>query len=40
MEMNKTYSKPVLVTLGTAEELTQSINVVGGGDQTFSVLDS
>ena len=40
MEMNNTYSKPVLVTLGTAEELTNSFNRTGGGDQSFSILDS
>jgi hypothetical protein len=40
MEMNGNYSKPVLVTLGTAEELTKSVNVLGGGDQQYSLLDS
>lgn len=34
------YAKPELVVLGTAQEMTQSINTLGGGDQTFSILDS
>jgi hypothetical protein len=36
----KTYAKPELVSLGTAQELTQSINVASSGDQQFSILDS
>lgn len=40
MEMNGSYSKPVLVTLGSAEDMTNSVNVIGSGDNQFTVLDS
>lgn len=39
-ESSQGYSKPELVSLGTAKELTQSVNVVQSGDQSFSVIDS
>lgn len=38
VEMNQVYSAPVLVTLGSAEELTQNVNKAGPGDSAFSVL--
>lgn len=38
MEMKQAYSAPVLVTLGSAEELTQNVNTPGPGDTVFSVL--
>ncbi len=37
-EGNHAYSAPVLVTLGSAEELTQNVNTPGPGDTQFSVL--
>lgn len=40
VEMKQAYSAPVLVTLGSAEELTQNVNVVGPGDTMYSVLAS
>jgi len=39
-QASRRYSKPVLITLGTVKELTQSFNRLGGGDQQFSILDS
>lgn len=32
------YNAPVLVTLGSADELTQAANVLGGGDLVFDTL--
>lgn len=37
--MKQEYSAPVLVTLGSADQLTQNVNVVGGGDSLFSALN-
>ncbi|MFY2762999.1 hypothetical protein [Arenimonas sp. MALMAid1274] len=39
-ESKQSYVKPELVSLGTAQEMTQSINVAASGDQQFSILDS
>ena len=39
MENDKSYTKPVLVTLGSAEEMTQNVNTNGPGDSVFSILD-
>lgn len=38
VEMKQSYSAPVLVTLGSAEQLTQNVNTPGPGDSLFSVL--
>ena len=38
-EMKQEYSAPVLVTMGSAEEMTQNVNVLGGGDTVFSTLN-
>ena len=38
-EMKQEYSAPVLVTLGSADQLTKNINVLGGGDTVFSSLN-
>ena len=37
-EMKQKYSAPVLVTLGSADQLTQNVNVLGGGDTIFDTL--
>ena len=34
----KTYAKPELVSLGSAQELTQNANKPGGGDAQFAIL--
>lgn len=39
VEMKKEYNAPVLVTLGSAEQLTQNVNVLGSGDTLFSNLN-
>lgn len=38
-EMKQEYSAPMLVTLGSADQLTQNVNVIGGGDTAFSTLN-
>ncbi len=38
-DIKQEYSAPVLVTLGSADQLTQNVNVVGGGDSLFSALN-
>ena len=38
-DIKQEYSAPVLVTLGSADQLTQNVNVVGGGDSLFSGLN-
>ena len=38
IEMKQAYSAPVLVTLGSAEDLTTSVDAPGPGDTVFSVL--
>jgi len=35
----KTYAKPELVSLGSAQQLTQNINNPGPGDVVFSLLE-
>lgn len=39
--MNKkpAYNAPELVDLGDINAITEAVNVVGGGDQIFSVLN-
>ena len=38
-EMKPQYNAPVLVTLGSADQLTQNVNVLGGGDTVFDTLN-
>ena len=39
VEMKKEYNAPVLVTLGSAEQMTQNVNVLGSCDTIFSNLN-
>lgn len=32
------YERPTITVAGTVEQLTQSINILGGGDNLFSLL--
>ena len=34
------YNAPILVTLGSADQLTQAANQIGSGDLVYSVLHS
>ena len=38
-EMKQEYSAPVLVTLGSADQLTQNVNTLGSGDTLFTNLN-